>query len=163
MKERQNKGFGIIEAITGMAIASLMLLVFISLITYSIKVSKRNISEIKAIMHLQEAIEISRDLEVSNWSEIGKPGCASPSKCHIESVDNEWFLGAGSETLEDAYSRSISVENVLRNQLDFPNEITTGSGIIDPSTKKIVAEIIWDDGFGPRALNLETYVYNPSP
>jgi prepilin-type N-terminal cleavage/methylation domain-containing protein len=159
---KKDKGFGLIEIIISIALVTIFLLTFTTLTLEAIKISQTNTKELKATMCLQELIEIAKDLEQSNWEEITNSNCYDPNVCHPEIQDNKWILVPGEENL-DGYQRSLSIEPVYRDQLSFPNIIVSNNGVLDPDTKKIVTKISWDDGFNPRSLILETYVYNFQP
>ena len=153
------KAFGMIEVLISLAIASIILLTFTSLNIYNIKVSRANITRLKAGMYLQELIEVAKDLEQSDWDAIVNSPC--PTACHPEIQGNAWVLVSGAETLDNnIYTRSVKFEEVRRDQLAFPNIIVASGGVIDLNTKKSIAEISWNDGFQDRTLTLETYVYN---
>ena len=148
-----------IEAIIGVVLASIFLTAFLKLNMEAIKLNRANVSNFKASMYLKELIEITKDLEQSDWSELNKPICYSDPYCHPEISGNEWELVFGTESLDsDTYNRSIMITDVYRDQLVFPNEIVTIGGILDPDTKKITAEISWDEG--NHSMKLETYVYD---
>ena len=152
------KAFGMIEVLISLAIASIVLLTFTSLNVYNIKISRANTTRLKANMYLQELIEVAKDLEQSDWDAIVNSPCSTA--CHPQIQGNAWILVLGAETLENSYTRSVKFEEVRRDQLAFPNTIVDSGGVIDPDTKKSIAEISWNDGFQNRTLTLETYVYN---
>lgn len=159
-----DRGFGIIETIISIGLAVILLIGFTTLILQIIKTSQVNTSELKAMMYLQELIEISKDLEQSGWDELINPPCAAPLICHPEATLNTWTFTSGAESLDNGtYTRSLTIESVSRNQNTFPNEIVSNGGIDDPNTKKIIATIMWYDGLQTRNLMLETYVYNYTP
>lgn len=160
---KKNQGFGLVEIIVSIGLVAVFILTFSTLTMQAIKTSRANNSELKAIIYLQELIEISQDLEQSNWEELADSGCYNPDLCHPEIQDNKWILSAEPEELENIYQRSLTIENVYRNQLSFPNKILETGGELDPNTKKIKAQITWNNGFEPRELILEAYVYNYLP
>ena len=152
------KAFGMIEVLVSLAIASIVLLTFTSLNVYNIKVSRANITKLKASMYLQELIEAAKDLEQSDWDAIVNSPCSTA--CHPQIQGDAWVLVSGDESLDNnTYTRSVKFEEVHRDQLAFPNIIVDSGGVIDPNTKKSIAEISWNDGFQDRTLTLETYVY----
>lgn len=159
IKINLNKGFGIIEALVGITIAALLLVAFTTLIWQTIRINSANTKDIKAIMYLQELIEIVKDLERSNPSEIFADYYPDPYICHPFISENKWILNDGEEpSLENTFTRSMKIENVSRdanNIEEIYNRINN-----DPKTKKITATISWNNGFQDRTMNLETYVYD---
>ena len=152
-------GFLMIEVILSIAISSVLLLAFSTLVLQSNKVSRSNVNEFKASMYLREAIEASRDLEQSNWAEIEKGACQSPGLCHPEISGGAWIFSGGEEVLEGSFTRSLTVFPVSRDTLVFPNEIVSAGGVDDPNTKRMVVTVGWDENGSSRVLNLETYAY----
>lgn len=157
-----HKGFALVEAMVGMAISAVLLVSFTALAIESRKAGWTYTHELRARMYLAEAIESAKDLEVSNWGQIISPDCAYPEKCHPEILSDAWILEAGEEMLDnEIFTRSLSVHEVRRNMLTFPNEIVATGGVLDPDTKKVKGIISWSDAYGNRILELETYVYKP--
>ncbi len=159
-----NRAFGMIEALIGISVASVILVAFTTLNVHNIKISRANTNELRASMYLQEMIEAAKDLEQSDWEAIVNSSCFSPLICHPEIQGGNWVFVSGSESLDDdVFVRSLSIEDVHRNQLIFPNEIVSIGGEVDPNTKKIITTITWNNSFQSKTLLLETYVYNYTP
>lgn len=147
----------------GVVIASIILLAFTTLITKAIAFNSANGQRLKATLYLQELIEVAKDLEQSDWNLLIT--CVS-SQCHPEELGGSWNLnGSGPETI-DIYTRSLTLEHVCRHIIT--NEILSGPcDSADPEydeyTKKVIAQIDWNDRFGQAPLELEAYVYNYNP
>lgn len=160
-KNPPNCGFGLIEVIISMGIAGILLVAFSALLAQTAKISRENTRELRGALYLREAIEVAKDLEQSNWDMIIDPACASPIVCHGTIAGSAWVLVAGQELLEDGlYARALTVENVERDQLAFPNSIVLSGGVVDPHTKKIIATLTRTLPSGTKTTTLETYVYN---
>lgn len=165
---RREKGFAMIEVLVSMVIASALIITFQSLILQIIRVNHANQNDIKANLYLREVAEIVKDLEQSEngWNNyLASSLCADEIiGCHPVAAGNSWTLEQGSEPLENnKYTRSLFIEPVFRNQDGFPNEIVPEGfpdAVLDDNTKKITITINWNDGFKPRAINLETFAYN---
>lgn len=152
-------GFIMVEAIVGVVLASTLLTVFISLNVQATKLNCANVNNFKADMYLKELIEITKDLEQSDWDMISNFSDTGDGYHPEISADNEWELFADVELVDNRYTRSIIIENVKRNREEFPNVIDPDGPYNDPNTKKIIACIKWNDG-SPHEMKLETYVYN---
>jgi hypothetical protein len=164
------KGFGIIEAVVGIALASVFLTAFATLTMQTIKLNRANINELKADMYLKELIEVAKDLEQSDWPTIANSSCTNLNYLKIE--DGKWNLNSEpdlnieTEVQNDGYTRSIKIENVCRDQRTR-EILSTGCDPIlcdlnlieNQNTKKIIAKIIWNDGTH-SPMTLETYIYN---
>jgi len=148
-KSINNKGFSIIEALVGITLAALLLVAFTSLITQTIKINQANMSKLKAMMYLQELIEVAKDLEQSATTTIfGPPNdCNTSNACHPEADNSvsppEWNLVLDEQKLEnDTFTRSITI-----------------SATVDANVKMATATISWHDGFKYNTSTLETYLY----
>jgi len=176
---RKKKGFGLIEAIFGITIAATLIVTFTTLNLNTIKVSQANIRELKASLYAKELVEIGKDLEQSEsgWDKISD--LSEGSNCQKKfypTVDNSdpsnpvWKINnPGIEKLDSGlYSRWIIVESVFRNQLSFPNEVSSvgcpcdcaSEGVSDPDTKKITAKVLWNENGQLKNVILEAYLYN---
>jgi len=154
-----NGGFGLIEAIVSMAIAAALIVVFIMLIIRTVETSRTNADRLRATLYLRELSEVAKDLEQSNWEMLASATstCAFPSVCHPQVAGNIWTVASSTESLEGgAYVRSLTAEEVYRDQLTFPNFIVSTPGVLDPNTKKVTGSVVWSGG----TMELETYVYN---
>jgi len=169
--EKNKKGFSLLGAITGVTIAAIILLAFTTLITNAISFNSANGQRLQATLYLQELIEVAKDLEQSpeisgDWNQhitycinkVCQPIIVS------NATESWWELTDGEETLDDTYTRSLTIENVYRKNAN--NEITsfpcTDPCAIDLNTKKVIAQIDWNDRFGQAPLELEAYIYNYS-
>ena len=156
------KGFAIVEALISLSIALILLVSFQSLIIQIVKVDNVSEDSFLATMFLREVIEVSKDLEQSDFSSFPATCPSSAGSVYHPVINGEnWQLDSGPEALLGGkYTRYFSVEPVFRDQLDFPNEIVLTGGVCDENTKKIIATINWNTGSVARTMSLETYVYN---
>ena len=153
-------GFVMVEALVGIVIASILLVTFTSLSSRAITLNRDNVNNFRANMYLKELIEITKDLEQSDWGEIKDCNI----RCKPSQNGNTWGLAAIAdinnpddyENIDNKFfKRWIIVENVNR---DLNNKIAE-FGNSDDKTKKIIAHIEWDDGT-LHEMKLETYVYD---
>lgn len=153
-------GFGIIEAILGITIATILFVTLTSLTIKTMKISQANTDGLKAINYLRELIEIAKDLEQSNWEELKVSGGPWYPIVSSSGEENNWLFVSGEESLENGtYTRWLEVEKVYRDNLTFPNEILPSPGVLDLNTKKVIAKIKWSNGLGSQEMILEAYLY----
>lgn len=156
------EGFALIEILISTAASIVILVAFVTLAIQTKKINRINSEKLKAALYLREMIEVTKDLEISNWDELSNIACLNPLPCHPEISGSAWHFIAGEETLDHVFfRRSLSIFPVYRNRLEFPNEIVLTGGIIDPNTKKASTTISWIDEFGPKTMSLETYLHKP--
>ena len=160
------QGFGLIEAVVGIIVALIIILSFTALITRAVTYSSINGKQLKATLYLQEMVEVAKDLEQSDWDSLNN--CISVD-CYPEiSASSTWILSMGRENnIEGIYDRWLTIEHVCR---DISSATPTYEILPIPchpahidyssSTKKIIAEIEWDDQLGSQYLELEAYLYN---
>lgn len=184
MKNRNNfqfnqKGFGLIEAVVGIIVALGIILAFTALISRAVAYSSINGKQLKATLYLQEMVEAAKDLEQftttwqSNWVSATGDECntTTPAVCYTAASGTSWVListtpAAKGETVENTYNRWLTIENVCRSTTT--NEILLspcdpGDPEYSSTTKKIIAEIEWNDKLGSQHLEMEAYLYNYNP
>lgn len=158
-KKNSQLGFALLEAMISVVVASVVLGAFITLNLQSTRTGRANVSEVRATLYLRELIEVAKDLEISNFDELKIADCAAPNHCHpVLPPVGAWDLAAGDQTLEGTFTRWLSVEDVCR---DGDDQIVPCGGPFPPDgvTKKVTANITWDNGFTSRSKSLEAYVY----
>lgn len=149
-----------VEAVVGVALSLIFILAFASLTIQAIKLNRYSDERLRANIHLQELVEIAKDLELSkSWSVITLVDCAG-SPCYPYVDGANWKLASGEESLDsDFFKRSITVADVQRDPITHQ---IAEAGTLDNFTKKIIATIEWSDGSHPP-MTLETYVYSYQP
>lgn len=156
-KQKNSKGFGLIEAIIGITIAALLLTAFSELMVQTLKINRANAMNIQANMYLQEEIEAAKDLAQSATTTIF--AAASPcTNCHVVANGTVWQLSAGPQTI-DGFTRSMTISPVSRNSTTHEIESVYDFMDNDPNTKMATATISWYDGSQNHKASLETYLY----
>ena len=137
-----------VEVIVSLTVSIILLTTFQTLIIQMIKINRSSESSFLASVYLRELIEVAKDLEKSDWSEITKAECLIPNKCYPKIESSEWklFPTTTAETIRNngyVYERWLSVEN------------------INASTSKVIAQITWKNVAGATSSStLENYIYN---
>lgn len=158
----RESGFGMIEAIIGVALASIFMVAFATLMMQTVKLNRVNMSKLKAEIYLRELMEVATDLGQSDWSQINELPCYSVSGCHPEISGGKWILVYDDEQLDaGVFTRRINISDVYRDSSAFTRIVQFG-GVNDPNTKKVTGTIVWNDGSHPQ-MSLEMYVYNYVP
>ncbi|MBI4114400.1 MAG: hypothetical protein HY445_00990 [Candidatus Niyogibacteria bacterium] len=155
---KSGAGFSMIEVTVSVLVGSVLLVTFLTLVTHSAKIERANKETYQAELYLREMIEVAKDLEGSNWTELTS---CQDIQCHPEISGTTWTLISDDQTINGIFTRSMTIEAVQRdNGGTFPNNIVETGGNDDPNTKKIVGTISWETVAGPRTRSLEAYVYN---
>ena len=153
-----------IEAVAGIIIALIIIIAFTTLISKAIVFNSINGKQLKAVLYLQEMVEIAKDLEQSpdGWDRLTTTTSPCYFVCYPEISGSSWIVSSGTEELENnIYERSMMIENVCRDSDNNISDCMTGTD--DPYTKKVIAQIEWNDQLVSRNLEIEAYVYNYNP
>jgi len=163
LAKSNEKGFSLIGAVVGIVVASIMVIAFTTMITKAMISNSVNGKQLTATLYLQEMIEVAKDLEQSDWSSLTDPLCIS-LQCYPDISGGSWALYNGEQVI-DIYTRSFTVEHVCRDAgyEILPSPCNLADPGYDENTKKIIAEIEWEDRLKSNHLKLEAYVYNYNP
>ena len=151
-------GFAFVEVVVSIGIAAVLLMTFTALVFQGLRVGQLNLSSLKARLYAEEALEAARDLEKSNWALLATCGAA----CTFTLSGGAWGVVPGSESLDGgAYERAVSVGDVCRDAVGFPNTIVNCPGAFtDPDTKRVTATVSWTHGGAAQQQVIEMFVYN---
>ncbi len=132
-----------IEVIVSIGIASMVVLGFTYINIQNIRISQHNILNLQANLYAMEAMEVAKDLEISNWNEFDN--CVN--KCYPKIDGGLWTFENGQEDIasEGVFTRWIEVED----NSDFFE------------SKKITVTVEWSDFLKTdQSIKVETYVFN---
>lgn len=150
-----------IEVMVSMAIAVVLLGVFVTLVIHTSRISRANALELKGEVYLRELLETSKDVEISDWSGTFATACSSA--CYGQISGGKWIFVSGTESLESGkYTRSLSWSPVYRSSASYPNTIVstgTAGAVLDPNTRYVTATVSWNSGITTRTQTLSTYIY----
>jgi type II secretory pathway pseudopilin PulG len=151
-------GFLLVDVLIGLFIASILTTAFIASVVSAVRYAGIQAKAVQAELLAIELLEVARELETSDWSQLSTGSCADPdSPCHPTISSGAWELVDGAETV-GAFTRSLSIDSVERDATFAIAE----SGTLDLNTKKITADVTWNAYGSPHSLTLQTYVYDHS-
>jgi len=162
-KKNQNEtsaGFAIIEVMVSITLVSVFLVTFQTMLAQTKKIERDSRNRFNATLYANTMLEATKDLEQSNWNELGN--CIAPCHPGIDLVGSKWVwkMHTGEEKLDNnAFTRSLTIEPVYRDHLAFPNSIVASGGVLDPNTKKATANISWNAASGGANITLTEYLY----
>ena len=144
----RKNGFSIIEVIMSIGVASMVVLGFTYINFQNIRISQHNILSLQANLYAMEAMEVAKNMEMSNWGEFDKCESFPGSECYpvVKEDGGEWvweFVEDESEGVLGDFKRVVLVEDQAGF---FPS-------------KKVTTTISWRDGLGEHDITVETYVY----
>lgn len=155
-----SRGFGLVEIIIAIAIASLTLGAFLQVGVISVKLLHKEKENLEATLLAEEALEAVRSVRDESWTTQIDP---LPNNIPYYPVlqGGKWILSAASPGLINGkYQRYVIFNAVSRNSADpGKDEISTsGSGVYDDSanTRKVIARVLW----GTEQKELVSYITN---
>lgn len=143
-------GFSVVEVIISIAVIAIISATLLPTIGWLVTKSHANKTNQQAGILLMEGIEVAYNVLQSSWN-------TSPGEYHPAvgvSVDGRaiWDLASGGEVgLEAKFNRTITVQDVCRDENTGVEMACGGSGQLDVNSKRVVTEIDWlESGVGKR-------------
>jgi len=126
----------LIELLLAMAIFALMVPAVIAGLVTSNQSDTLNQRRIEATAIANEMNEALRVIREGAWANVATAGTY-----HVESAAPTWSLVANAQTL-DGFTRTVVISDVQR---DANGLIVDSGGTNDPSTRRIVTTVSWDE------------------
>jgi len=145
----KKSGFSMIEILIAMVIFTIFAsgIFYMGLGTLQ-RTAKMEVSN-EALLYAEEGLEAARNIRDRNYLDLisGEYGLVFAADI--------WTLGAAPEDIDDYYSRTITIENVYRDDNGDIAEI----GTLDEEIKKITSEVSWTwKNILPMSVSLTTYL-----
>lgn len=131
---RSENGQTLVELLIALALCAILLPALLTGVLTSRQGKAQQEQRLQASALLKEAHETLRVVRERGWEYIANNGTY-----HVTTSSATYMLSPGAETI-GGYTRSIVISDVLR---DSSGAISTNSGAVDPSTKKIVTTVSW--------------------
>lgn len=132
---RYSPGQFIVELLVAMG----LMLLLLPTLTYALIATRESEpqKEVRAVAwaRMQETYEALRSIRERGWSYVATNGTYYPTR-----DGTQWILTPGSETA-DGLTRSVVVSDVYRDATG--DVVSSASGTLDPSTKKITTNVQW--------------------
>ncbi|MFA6253270.1 MAG: hypothetical protein WCV69_03325 [Patescibacteria group bacterium] len=151
--KNKQKGFSIIEILIAITFIAVIITGIFNISRFNSHVRKINDERTQSLYYAVEGIEAAK---LMTWDQL------AVGNYHFVKNGAVWEISAGSELLNNKYTRTVAVSAVSRQSVYQGNvygDINTGSNV-DPDTKKVVVTIDWLSKTGAnKQEKLETYVY----
>lgn len=152
-----NKGFGSVELVVAIALASVVTLGVFQVSQSSIKLSGIALERTRAGFLLQEGVEAVRYLRDKGWQE----------NIAALAVDQDYYLSfqegvgyalvqAAEPLIDGLFQRTVRVSEVMRDG----NDNIAETGTLDPETRKVTVTVSWMRQGGLQDESVETYLTN---
>jgi type II secretory pathway pseudopilin PulG len=155
-KNKNLRGFSLIDIIIALGIASLLFFSIYELFIFSTRATYSRVNKTESLQFAEEGIEAVRTLRNRGWDTyIGSKSVGT--NYYLTLSGDQWTLGTTPTALINSlFTRTIVFNNVNR---DGSGNIST-SGTLDPDTKKVTVTVSWQERGNNRNLSLATYVTN---
>lgn len=150
------RGFGVIEIIVAVAMATAALIAFSQAGALALRLLRNEKSTLEATLLAEEALEAARSVRDESWTGIAwRTDLQNPSRHYYPVVVNgKWTLATSSPGLiNGAYDRYVQFEKVSRDSSD---KIVTSGGTDDPGTRRVIAHA----SSTARDIQLTAYLTN---
>ena len=131
---KSKSGQSLIELLVAISLAAILIPALLMSLILPAEGREQQVQRLKAVSLVKEAMETVRSIRESDWVPFTMNGIFHP-----EASASSWKLVNGSEMI-DGFDRKIVIDDVYRSS---SGNIATSGGIIDPSTKKIIATVAW--------------------
>lgn len=128
----------LIELLLAMAIFALMVPAIIAGLVTANQSDTLNQRRLEATAIAREMNEALRVIREGAWTNVAAPGTY-----HVEIAGTTWSLAPAAQTL-DGFTRSLAISDVSR---DAAGLIVATGGTNDPSTRKVVITVSWNEPF----------------
>jgi type II secretory pathway pseudopilin PulG len=152
--KKEERGFGLLEAVVGVAVISLTLIGLTSLFHSYLRVERENIATTQAIFLLEEGAELMRSLRDKSWSAEIAP-LTSGTQYYISLNDGAVSVSETPVFVDGMFERFITLEDVNR---DGDGNIVTSGGTLDPGTKTVTVSVAYPGRAGTTTKTLSTYL-----
>ncbi len=150
---KNQKGFSLVELMVAITFISVIVVLIFNLTSVNNKLRRYNEEKGMALVYAANAMEA---VKLLSWDEL------IPADYHLVLNGEQWELSAGSELLENKYTRTVTISDVYRENStngQVHGEISE-TGFWDPDTKQITISVSWPSILGNnQTQTLETYLY----
>lgn len=152
---KNNKGFGVMEIIVGVAVISISFFALMRLAATSVDVLETNTKNIKAAFLLEEGAEVVKILRDNSWTN-NIANLNVSADYFLDFDGTTWKATTTNIKIDNFYERKFVLENVYRNGSDVISEL----GVLDPNTKKVTVYVSWQGIKGLITKSISLYIAN---
>ncbi len=148
IKFKSEKGQSLVELLITIGLSAILIPAFLAGFSITRSGRVQQDQRLQATAYVKEAQEAIRVVQANGWSNL------SAGTYHPEVfLGTTWVLRSGPETIASVFTRQITISDVFR---DTNGNITSSSGIPDPSTKQIAITVSWHS---PISTELSSVTY----
>jgi prepilin-type N-terminal cleavage/methylation domain-containing protein len=150
-----NKGFGLMEIVVAVAIASIALYGMSETARMSFRYINDATKKVQAAFLMEEGVEVVKIFRDTGWStNIESLGTSTPY--YLTFSAGTWQSSSVNTFVDDTFERKFQLDPVIRNASDD----IAASGTIDPDTLKLTVTVSWRSGSATTSQSISTYITN---
>lgn len=147
----KKRGLSLVEIMLAITIFAIFTLGTFQLSIDTVQRDATNELRNEALSYAQEGLEAARKMRDENFLSL------SNGDHGLQLSAGRWTFIAAPEAIDNFYSRTVTIEDVYRDQTGAIAE----TGTLDPEMKKITSEVTWlFKGVFPKSIILTTYLSN---
>jgi hypothetical protein len=150
----RRSGFLLIDALIGVTIASLLSVVFLTIIFNASVGSTHARDRFSASLTELEVYEVLVSLAQDDFDAVLTAAISCP--CYVEHDGSTWSIESGTETIGGRFERTFTVDTVNR---DGAGDIVESGGSLDPDTLEINITANWTTRGVAKTENLTAYIH----
>jgi Tfp pilus assembly protein PilV len=155
-KHNKSSGFAMIEIVIASAIISTALFVLISVGEKGLVLSERSLKQVTVSYLLEEGGEVVKIFRDNNWSNISDLENDTTYYISFDSNSNAWSISTTSNTVDEVFTRTIVLDEVLRD----PSDDISASGTLDENTRQVTISVSWQERGATVSKSLSFYISN---
>lgn len=154
IKHQKQTGFSLVELLVAITFIAVIIMLILTINFSNKKIYRINEETTQALFYASEAMEA---VKMMAWDEL-------PAGLYSVTLSGDsWLLNAGSQLLDDKFTRLVTISDVYRGNSLNSNvygEIVTSGGFLDPDTKQVAVLVTWHSKAGvDKQEQLDTYLY----
>jgi len=149
----KKKGFGMVEAVISVAIATALILVLSGVNLTYVRLAYGQSNKIEATFLAEESLEAVRFLRDENWTLNILPLVVGTNYYPVFNA-NAWQLGSTPTTF-GIFDRKIVLGAVYRG---VNGDIVSSGGTLDPNTYLVTSSVSWQEKGTTRTEIIATYI-----
>jgi len=140
-----------VEVLIALSVFSIFTTGIVSISLNTLQRSEKAMLNNESLLYAEECMEAVRSIKDRDYLELAS------GEYGLSFADDLWSLIASPEIIDEYYSRTVTIEDVYRN--DDGDIAETGT--IDEEVKKITCDVAWDwKGVLPLSSTLTSYMTN---
>ena len=155
-RKNMKKGFGLIEIIVAIAIASMVFFSIYELIAAATRLISDNAKKTEAVFVAEEGLEAVLSIRNNGWS-AGIAPLAAETAYYPTLEGSTWTLSATNPgPVQSVFTRTVTFHTVYRDA----NDDISANGTADLNTRRVTVRVTWNQRGQIRSVELETYLTN---